>query len=170
MGAAVDWAGSAAGVVRLATAISGLLVILWGVGVWFPRLRIKTPLDAMLSRRLIQLKTKPRIVRASMLGVFTPLLPCGWLYAFAVTAAGTGHVVSGIFVMAAFWLGTVPALLGAGALFSTVGRRVGRRLPVLTGTALIIVGLTGVVSRSLKPLPSASAAPSSTADQVKPCH
>jgi sulfite exporter TauE/SafE len=30
-------------------------------------------------------------VRAAILGLGSALLPCGWLYAFVVTAAGTGR-------------------------------------------------------------------------------
>src|SRR5690606_18807129 len=54
--------------------------------------------------------------RAALLGVSTGLLPCGWLYAFALSAAATGSARDGALVMAAFWLGSVPALVGVGAI------------------------------------------------------
>ena len=44
-------------------------------------------------------------------GLLTALLPCGWLYLFALFAAGTGSWLSGSVVMIAFWLGSVPALV-----------------------------------------------------------
>jgi len=57
------------------------------------------------------------VPRAGAIGLVTTLLPCGWLYAFAAIAGGTGSVLGGAGVMGCFWLGTVPALsaLGLGA-------------------------------------------------------
>ena len=53
-------------------------------------------------------RERPPVARALLLGLFSTLLPCGWLYAFAVLAAGTGGPWTGMLVMAAFWAGTVP--------------------------------------------------------------
>lgn len=157
VGSAVDWAGSAAGLVSLAALVSGVLVVLWGLGVFFPRLPLRSPLVGLLGRKLVQLGSKPRVFRASLLGIFTPLLPCGWLYAFVVTAAGTGSAASGALLMGAFWLGTVPALLGTGAVMHALGQRLRRRLPVVTGAALICIGVLGVAARMTKPLPQPAA-------------
>ena len=54
--------------------------------------------------------------RAAWIGALSALLPCGWLYAFLVTAAGTGSPIRGGLVMLAFFAGTVPvlALIGCG--------------------------------------------------------
>lgn len=63
--------------------------------------------------------------RSISIGVLTVLLPCGWLYAFAIFAASTASVWQGAVVMGAFWVGTVPVLsvlgLGVGALRSRLG-------------------------------------------------
>ncbi len=152
-GAAIDWAGQAAGLVQFSMLLTSLLIIVWGVGVIFPRLRIKSPVSRYMGPQLACLGSKPRIFRASLLGAFTPLLPCGWLYAFVITAAGMGSLLGGALVMTAFWAGTVPALLGMGTALSSVGRFLRNRAPVVTGIALIIVGLVGVVSRASMPLP-----------------
>jgi sulfite exporter TauE/SafE len=102
--------------------------------------------------------------------VFTPLLPCGWLYAFVLTAAGTGGVLSGLSVMTAFWLGTVPALLGMGTVLAHAGQSGRRRLPMLTGMTLIVLGLWGVFSR-MAHLEQPSDAPSAATVVGKPsCH
>ena len=53
--------------------------------------------------------------RALCVGLLTAFLPCGWLYLFASYAAGTGSPFWGAAFMAAFWLGSVPALVLAGA-------------------------------------------------------
>ncbi|MBE7450024.1 MAG: sulfite exporter TauE/SafE family protein [Kofleriaceae bacterium] len=41
--------------------------------------------------------------RAALLGLLSAALPCGWLWAFVVVAAGTGSPVGGALVMTAFW-------------------------------------------------------------------
>lgn len=177
VGAAVNWAGRAAGLVQVAAFGSSLIVVLWGVSVLFPRFQIRSPLDRLLKRQLIQLGTKRREFRASLLGVLTPLLPCGWLYAFVVAAAGTGSALLGATLMAVFWAGTVPALLGAGTIFMSLGQLLRERLPVVTGVALIVVGLCGVVWRAQLPVPSAhlsgpttQSTPSRASEQVPSCH
>lgn len=146
-GRAMDWAGQNAGVAHFAALFCSILVLLWGASVLFPTLRIRSPVARFFGPKLIRLGTKPRVFRASVLGALTPLLPCGWLYAFVVTAAGTGSVISGAVLMGTFWLGTVPALLGMGALLSRLGERLRARVPVLTGVALIVIGGLGVFQR-----------------------
>jgi sulfite exporter TauE/SafE len=146
-GRAMDWAGKNVGVAHFAALFCSVLVLLWGASVLFPTLKVGSPVARFFGPKLISLGTKPRVFRASVLGALTPLLPCGWLYAFVVTAAGTGSVVSGAVLMATFWLGTVPALLGMGALLSRLGERLRARVPVLTGCALIVIGGLGVFQR-----------------------
>jgi sulfite exporter TauE/SafE len=146
-GRALNWAGNSVGVAQFAALFCSILVLLWGASVVFPVLRIRSPVARFFGPKLAQLGTKPRVFRASLLGALTPLLPCGWLYAFVATAAGTGSVFSGALLMATFWIGTVPALLGMGALLSRLGERLRARVPVLTGVALIFIGGLGVVQR-----------------------
>ena len=74
-------------------------------------------------------------------GLITGLLPCGWLWAFAISAAGTGSPVVGAMLMIAFWLGTVPAMVGVLGLAGPVVARVRARLPLVTAFALIALGL-----------------------------
>jgi sulfite exporter TauE/SafE len=50
------------------------------------------------------------LARAGAWGALTPLLPCGLLYGVLLTAAATGSAVSGAAVMAAFTVGSAPAL------------------------------------------------------------
>jgi hypothetical protein len=86
-------------------------------------------------------------VRAGLLGVTAALLPCGWLYAFVVVAGGTGSMVDGAFVMAAFWLGTVPVLLGIGVGVQSAAGRLRRHVPLLSAAALLVLGTLTVMSR-----------------------
>jgi len=48
------------------------------------------------------------------LGVALGFIPCGLVYGALAAAAASGEWLTGVFGMLAFWLGTVPALLGLG--------------------------------------------------------
>ncbi|MCC6526509.1 MAG: sulfite exporter TauE/SafE family protein, partial [Polyangiaceae bacterium] len=74
-------------------------------------------------------------------------------------------------VMAAFWLGTVPALLGLGLGLGLLLAPLKKRLPLLTPALLVTLGLVFVVWRAQMPrlVPPAAQAgepPSAT----PPCH
>jgi len=85
--------------------------------------------------------------RAWLVGVLTGLLPCGWLWAFVVSAAGTAHSATGAMVMAVFWLGTVPAMTGVLALGGALVDRIRRRMPVISACVLIVLGVSTLASR-----------------------
>jgi hypothetical protein len=74
-------------------------------------------------------------------------LPCGWLWAFVVAAAGTASPWTGAAVMAVFWLGTVPAMTGVLAFGGPVIDRVRRRLPAISAGVLIVLGLATLAVR-----------------------
>lgn len=82
------------------------------------------------------------------LGMANGLLPCGFVYVAMTAAAVTANPVSGLFFMAGFGLGTVPAMVGF-SLFPRfasvrVRTRVSAILPaftVLVGVLLIVRGL-----------------------------
>jgi sulfite exporter TauE/SafE len=74
-------------------------------------------------------------------------LPCGWLYAFVLAAVGTGNVVTGAGILLAFWLGTLPALIGIGSVAQLLGQRARRLLPNLSALCLLVIGIGSVWSR-----------------------
>ena len=156
LGHAVDLAGSAAGVGRVAALLSGSLMILWGLGALLETqgvriLRGRLTLPESVTRFLAALRKRPPLWRALALGLATTLLPCGWLYAFAVTAAGTASPVRGALLMAAFWAGNVPVLLGLGALLGAAVGRVRRHVPLFSATVIFCVGLFTVTTRANLP-------------------
>jgi sulfite exporter TauE/SafE len=83
-----------------------------------------------------------------MIGLCTTLLPCGWLYAFAITAAGTGNPVYGGWVMAVFWVGTLPLLIAVGASTRIALGRFGRVVPGICALGLIVVGTMTLFHRA----------------------
>jgi sulfite exporter TauE/SafE len=152
----------------------GLCALLETQGLRVLPARATGGLGAWLGRALARLDSAPRGLRALVVGLSTTLLPCGWLYAFAVTAAGTGSVLGGVSVMAAFWLGSVPLLLAAGVGLRALSARLSRHVPVLTALLLIGVGLCLVVARINAPslaveLLLTPDAPAAAAGQAKGC-
>jgi hypothetical protein len=166
VGSGLDRLGAIAGIARFAAVAAGALMIVWGgitllrargVRIPAPRFVTVTGVANWLGRRL---GSSPPVVRALLLGLFTTLLPCGWLYAFVATAAGTGSVPGAMVVMAAFWLGTVPILAGLGLVAQRAFGPLRRHLPALTAAAMIVIGLLMVTGRIAHPMPGHSAAPS----------
>jgi sulfite exporter TauE/SafE len=167
-GAGFDLAGRMAGFQRPAAVAAGLLMILWGgatlaAALGYARGAAAAPpaFRRLITRSIAALADRPPVVRALVVGLLTALLPCGWLYVFVATAAGTGSAAGGALVMAAFWAGTVPVLAGLGALAQRAAGPLRARLPVLTAAALVVLGLLTVAGRFQAPHAAhAGAAPS----------
>ncbi len=153
VGSALDLAGGFAQVQRAATIVAGIAIVTWGVvallgtQVRTPRHAAAEPGTSAFAAGLVQIRTRRPARRALLVGVLTGLLPCGWLWAFAITAAGTGHPVTGALVMTAFWLGTVPAMVGMLALAGPLVSRLRARMPVVTAAVLIGLGITTLAAR-----------------------
>jgi hypothetical protein len=163
-GKELDRAGSLAGVSRLVAYLSGLLLIgfsllslLAAVRVRVPALRFKANLAPLIARILGGSRRKNPLLRAALLGLCTSLLPCGWLYAFVLTAAGSGNALWGMLSMVAFWSGTVPLLFGLGVGFAPWLARARQHLPALTGAAFLAVGILTISQRLNIPALAASA-------------
>ncbi len=77
-----------------------------------------------------------------LLGMLNGLLPCGFVYFFAITAASTASPVYGAFVMFIFGMSTIPALFGLGffvGLFKKLSFR--HLMTQLASYAVIAYGL-----------------------------
>ncbi len=168
LGAAINLAGESSGARQLAALVSGVVILTWGLalliqasGAEWAKLGAPRWLEERLSRVLPHLMSKPPIVRASALGLASTLLPCGWLYGFAVTAAGTGSASAGAAVMGAFWLGTVPAMLSAGLSMQKLTRLIGPRLGTVMAAMFLVMGMLTIMQRGpwSSPVHAASSAP-----------
>jgi sulfite exporter TauE/SafE len=174
VGRAVEVAGHLAAVQRIAAIAAGAIIVGWGVrAIAIARgwLRIAPPRRAnphgpgartiamirgwlRIAPRppadrhgLVQLRARRATTRAWLAGALTGLLPCGWLWAFVVSAAGTASPLRGAAAMAVFWLGTVPAMTGALALGGPLIARIRRRMPIVSACALIALGLATLAAR-----------------------
>lgn len=143
VGSAVDIAGRLGNIQRVATIIAAALII--GLAVYqivdARRARARTQTRSPFTAALVHIRPRSAVKRSYWIGTLTGLLPCGWLWAFVIAAAGTASVVGGAATMFAFWLGTVPAMTGLLAFSGPLIARIRARMPAVTAIALVVVGL-----------------------------
>lgn len=154
VGQVVDDAGVLVGVQRIAAIAAGTMIAAFGAigvarafGARIPSAGVPAPLVAVAQRVHAQTLRLPAAHRGLPLGLATPLLPCGWLYAFAAISAASASPAVGALVMAAFWLGTVPAVVLASNGARIAFARLGRAAPVVAGLAMVAVGVHAAVVR-----------------------
>ncbi|MGM0622867.1 MAG: sulfite exporter TauE/SafE family protein [Campylobacterota bacterium] len=82
-----------------------------------------------------------------MLGMLNGLLPCGFVYFFAITAASTGDPLLGALVMIVFGLSTIPALFSLGFFVGRFSQSSFRSVMVkLAALAVLLFGLYTIYS------------------------
>ncbi len=153
-GALLDFGGPLLGLQRFAAVLAATVMIAFGLmqlgrlaGLRVPTAPLPEPLRRLVMWGHGRALAFPPLHRALTLGLLTTLLPCGWLYVFAIAAAGTASPLWGGLTMAVFWLGTVPILLGLGLGLQQFAGRAGRWPALLGGLALIVIGGYTVVRR-----------------------
>jgi uncharacterized protein len=155
LGSMLNLAPALGGIAPVASVVAGVTLILMATvqllrvgGFSLKASALPASLQSMLTAANRFAMRRGPVARGLLLGVITGALPCGWLYAFVITAAGTGSAHTGAIAMVAFWLGTVPALLivalGARSLLSVCNRK----LTVAASVVLLGVGLLTVLQRS----------------------
>jgi sulfite exporter TauE/SafE len=154
LGRALDLAGQAAGLGKAAAVVAGGIMTLWGLLAMLEAtgaLKRKLPGLRLLPPRVViwlaSLRERTPLARAVLLGGASALLPCGFLYAFAFAGAATGSPLGGMAVMAALWLGNLPALLGFGLLLAGALSRLRRHIPLLSAASVLMLGLFTLNSR-----------------------
>ncbi len=154
LGAGFEHVLVAWGLPHVAAVLAGVLLVVSGVvalarlaGLGGPHEAAPSPFARVLGEGLRRVRDWPVLPRGFAMGAMTGLLPCGWLWAFVATAAGTGHAENGLLVMTAFWLGTLPALAAVGLAAGRVLQPLRQRLPMVTALAMIVVGLLSIAGR-----------------------
>jgi sulfite exporter TauE/SafE len=128
--------------------LAGLLVIAIGLNLvfnWSPTRFLESAGAGIwqrlspLARRVLPMSTPARALGA---GFLWGALPCGLVYSSVAMAATSGSAPGGAAVMLAFWAGTLPALLVAGAGAGQLNRlRTNLVFRRIAGLAVIVVGL-----------------------------
>ena len=167
LGAGIEDAALLVGISRGTAIVSGALLLLWGTSLLLKALGVRVPqANVRLGQRLLapalaRTRTASPTVRAGTIGVLSALLPCGWLYAFAVTAGGSGSVPAALLVMATFWVGTLPAMAAVGLGLQRLTGPLRTRLPLVTAFAVILIGVLSMAGR-LAPTPHTAYAPATS--------
>lgn len=154
-GAALNLGGTLVGLSQLAVALAGLLMIGFGLSLLFRQMGCSLPrwqpprawavAVGNLQRRAMGAAPSGR---AFLTGLLTTLLPCGWLYAFVVTAAGTAAPLYGALAMAAFWAGTLPVLLSVTLGVQRLLGLARGRLALPAAMAVVLMGAWTLLGRS----------------------
>jgi hypothetical protein len=128
---------------------SDLFIIALGLGTAgafrylnFMKLEFAGPARAMTGA-VTSLHRLPAGLAALPLGLLFGFLPCGFVYAMAITAAQTAAPLKGGLVMLSFGAGTVPALFAFGSAAHWLGQNA--RIRMLR-TAGLVVALMGIVN------------------------
>jgi uncharacterized protein len=159
VGAALNLGGSMVGVQRVASIAAGATIAVLGAVMLLRIAGARIPHVAMPSIfvRLFQSAQQraiawPPMGRSAAIGAVTPLLPCGWLYAFVAIAAGAGSALGGALIMSAFWIGTVPALVvvAVGVRFVLGSPSIRRFAPIAAALLMIGVGVHLAIVRGGK--------------------
>jgi len=153
-GRVLDLGGAHLGVTRVSALVAiallagmAVVAIARAAGRSVRAIRVPRGVRSLLARALAVCASWRRVPRAGVVGLASALLPCGWLYAFLVTAAGTGSAPAGAATLAVFWIGTLPVLSAAGlgaGLFARLGRA-GRAVGI---AALLVLGVASVGLRA----------------------
>lgn len=135
--------GSQRGAAYLAAAtmfLSALVLVLRQAGVPLQHLPVPQRWTKGIYAGFRWAKAWPEIVRALWVGLLTTWIPCGWLYAFVIVAAGSGHILAGMVIMMSFWLGTVPMLSLIGASAGHISQRWRLATPWIAIASSLILG------------------------------
>lgn len=140
-----------AGLGRSAGLVAGVLLVLWGghallqpLGIRWGVVRVPAAWQRAMGQAVRRVQARPPVVRATVTGLVTTLLPCGWMWAFVAVAGGTGSAAGAVLVMTVFWLGTLPVMLAVGIGAQRLTGRFRPRLPVLTAGAILVLGATSI--------------------------
>ncbi|MBW2476008.1 MAG: sulfite exporter TauE/SafE family protein [Deltaproteobacteria bacterium] len=158
IGAMVGWLGSALAytdrfkvITRSLLIGSDLFIILVGLGTagalsWLNvnRLDFSGPVDVFFFffkgvRRL------PKSMTAFPLGLMFGFLPCGYLYAVAITAAQSASITTGSLMLLAFGLGTTPSMLIFGGATHWLSTRFRAKMLRCAGLVVFGMGLVNLV-------------------------
>jgi len=156
IGAVVGWLGSALAytdrfkmVTRSLLIGSDFFVILVGLGTaglftWLnvSKLDFPGPTKAM-TLAVAGLRRLPPAISALPLGLLFGFIPCGYLYAVAITAAQSASIATGALMLFAFGLGTAPSLLLFGGAAHWLSGRA--RSWMLRIAGLVVAGM-GVIN------------------------
>lgn len=133
---------------QIFSVVAGVVMILVGASVLgLIRLRwlsMSGPCGVFIPMFKHYLESK-NVIGFFLAGIANGFLPCGLVIAFLAKAVSTGEVMRGMAIMAAFGLGTMPAMIAIGCGSALISHKI--RIKVFRVAACLII-ITGVVTIS----------------------
>lgn len=150
-GSFVEAAGSLKGIQGAALLLAGAFMVLLGLNLLGILGRpdmvdsagiINTKVFRGAFRKILGLKSP---MATLPLGMMLGLVPCGLSYTMEIRAASSGGFLQGFVMMAVFGLGTAPALLGFGFLYTAIAARYRERIYRLAAVLVVLIGVQSLL-------------------------
>lgn len=141
IGQLITFDNTTSGILLIST---GVLMILVGLSL-SGKLKFLTSLEHSVSKSPLYQRTFKSLIGSNsfssfyLLGMLNGLLPCGFVYVFAITAASTGSALWGAFVMLLFGLSTLPAMFSLGFFVGVFKQVALRNLFISIASILVIL-------------------------------
>jgi len=145
--------GAIGGVATFSNTANGILLIIAGIAMILAglslmgKIKFLTIIEHTISSSNVYKKAFQRILHSKsnmsffILGMLNGLLPCGFVYFFAITAAATASPLYGALVMFIFGISTIPAMFSLGFLSSLASATSFRNMMMsLSSVAVILYG------------------------------
>lgn len=145
--------GSIGSVVRFSNTANGVLLVVAGIAMILAglslmgKMKFLTLIEHSFASTPFYKKSFKSILNSKSnlsfftLGMLNGLLPCGFVYFFAITAASTADPVYGALVMAIFGMSTIPAMFAVGFLASLASATSFRNMMMsLSAVAVLLYG------------------------------
>lgn len=143
LGGVVTFSNNANGALLI---FAGIVMILAGLSL-LGKIKFLTVIEHSFSSSQLYKKTFKSVLNSKsnfsffLLGMLNGLLPCGFVYFFAITAASTASPFYGALVMFIFGVSTIPAMFGLGFLTSLASATSFRNMMMsLSSIAVILYG------------------------------
>lgn len=140
LGSVVTFDNMTSGILLIST---GVLMVLVGLSL-SGKLKFLTSLEHSISKSPLYQKTFRLLIGSNtllsfyLLGMLNGLLPCGFVYVFAITAASTGSPIWGAMVMLIFGLSTIPAMFSLG-FFVGIFKQIALRDLFINIAAILVI-------------------------------
>ncbi len=135
------------------TVFAGVFMVLMGLNMtgkfpWLRWITLRPP--KFLTKALMKVRKKASADEAAgestlltpvLFGSLTGLMPCGPLQSAQIAAAGAGSALAGSIAMLGFGLGTMPLMLGFGAVSGMLGHKFRERMMAVAALVIMGVGL-----------------------------
>ncbi|AXH12435.1 sulfite exporter TauE/SafE family protein [Halarcobacter bivalviorum] len=141
IGSVITFNNTAGGILLIVT---GILMVLVGLSL-SGKLKFLTSIEHSVSKSELYQKSFRRLLSSNslfsfyFLGMLNGLLPCGFVYVFAITAASTANPMWGAFVMLVFGLSTIPAMFSLGFFVGIFKQLALRNLFITLASILVIL-------------------------------